>query len=156
MPDTVRLESWKAIASYLGRDVRTIQRWERSEGLPVHRHVHGERGSVHALRSEIDAWRAARDVASGPPARARARRWQVVVGVALAAVALTVSAWWRLHAGPAGAVHAPLWEPPRVLAPAIGNDPRVRTVRLPGPGRIAHLALSPDAAPILGSSLYVA
>jgi len=32
-----RLESWKEIAAYLGRDVRTAQRWERLGGLPVHR-----------------------------------------------------------------------------------------------------------------------
>ena len=35
-----RLDSWKAIATYLKRDVRTVQRWERKEGLPVHRHLH--------------------------------------------------------------------------------------------------------------------
>jgi hypothetical protein len=35
-----RLESWKEIASYLRRTVRTVQRWEAAEGLPVHRHVH--------------------------------------------------------------------------------------------------------------------
>ena len=32
-----RLDSWKEIAAYLGRDVRTVQRWERREGLPIHR-----------------------------------------------------------------------------------------------------------------------
>jgi hypothetical protein len=32
-----RLDSWKEIASYLGRGVRTVQRWECEEGLPVHR-----------------------------------------------------------------------------------------------------------------------
>ena len=31
------LNSWKEIASYLGRSVRTVQRWEREFGLPVHR-----------------------------------------------------------------------------------------------------------------------
>lgn len=51
-----RLDSWKAIASYLGRGVRTVQRWEREEGLPVHRLAHEKRGSVYADRQEIDAW----------------------------------------------------------------------------------------------------
>jgi hypothetical protein len=32
-----RLDSWKEIAAYLGRSIRTVQRWEREEGLPVHR-----------------------------------------------------------------------------------------------------------------------
>jgi tetratricopeptide (TPR) repeat protein len=51
------LESWKAIAAYLGRDVTTVQRWERSEGLPVHRLVHSKAGSVYAYAGEIDQWR---------------------------------------------------------------------------------------------------
>src|SRR5580693_4097588 len=55
-----RLDSWKAIAAYLKRDVTTVQRWERREGMPVHRHLHDKRGSVYALASEIDAWRETR------------------------------------------------------------------------------------------------
>jgi Tol biopolymer transport system component len=51
-----RLDSWKAIAAYLGRGVRTVQRWERDEGLPVHRLAHEKRGSVYARRREVDAW----------------------------------------------------------------------------------------------------
>lgn len=55
-----RLESWKEIAAYLRRGVRTAVRWEKEEGLPVHRHVHHKLGSIYALKSELDAWRAAR------------------------------------------------------------------------------------------------
>jgi Tol biopolymer transport system component len=51
-----RLDSWKEIASYLGRGVRTVQRWEREEGLPVHRLAHAERGSVYADANELTAW----------------------------------------------------------------------------------------------------
>ncbi len=51
-----RLGSWKEIAVYLSRDVRTVQRWERRERMPIHRHVHDKRGSVYALTSELDAW----------------------------------------------------------------------------------------------------
>ena len=51
-----RLDSWKSIAVYLGRGVRTVQRWEREEGLPVHRLAHEKRGSVYAHRHEVDAW----------------------------------------------------------------------------------------------------
>lgn len=51
-----RLDSWKAIAQYLQRDERTVQRWERELGLPVRR-VSGGRGrSVFAYVAEIDAW----------------------------------------------------------------------------------------------------
>src|SRR5262249_19905585 len=52
-----RLDSWKEVAAYLGRGVRTVRRWETDEGLPVHRHVHRARGSVYAYKSEIDVWR---------------------------------------------------------------------------------------------------
>ena len=58
----VRLESWKEIAAYLKRDVTTVQRWEKREAMPVHRHVHDKRGSVYVLTSELDAWRESRKV----------------------------------------------------------------------------------------------
>ena len=51
-----RLDSWKEVAAYLKRDVTTVQRWERREGLPVHRHLHDKLGSVYAFRSELDVW----------------------------------------------------------------------------------------------------
>ncbi len=54
------LESWKEIASYLGRDVSTVRRWEKFEGLPVRRYQHQERSSVYAYPSELEAWKAAR------------------------------------------------------------------------------------------------
>ena len=38
-----RLDSWKQIATYLHRDVTTVQRWEKREGMPVHRHLHDRR-----------------------------------------------------------------------------------------------------------------
>jgi len=65
-----RLESWKEIGAYLQRDSTTARRWEKEEGLPVHRHSHKSRASVYAYPSEIDAWRASRKVAPEPaPAR---------------------------------------------------------------------------------------
>jgi Tol biopolymer transport system component len=51
-----RLDSWKEIAVYLNRDVTTVQRWEKREGMPVHRHLHDRMGSVYASRAELDAW----------------------------------------------------------------------------------------------------
>lgn len=71
------LESWKGIAAYLKRDVRTVRRWESSEQLPVHRHRHLARSTVYAYPSELDSWRVNRQPAreSPPPgwfgARAR-------------------------------------------------------------------------------------
>jgi TolB-like protein/Tfp pilus assembly protein PilF len=61
------LDSWKEIAAHLGRDVRTVQRWERGEGLPVHRHQHDKLGSVYAFRDELDAWKAARSARPDEP-----------------------------------------------------------------------------------------
>ncbi|MCC6392046.1 MAG: PD40 domain-containing protein [Bryobacterales bacterium] len=64
------LDSWKEIAGYLGKSVRTVIRWEKSEGLPVHRHQHEKRSSVFAYRGEIDEWwdgrRATLEPASSP------------------------------------------------------------------------------------------
>src|SRR5437899_8127066 len=51
-----RLDSWKEIAAYLRRDVRTVQRWEKKEGLPVYRHQHEKLGSVYAFRAELTEW----------------------------------------------------------------------------------------------------
>src|SRR5258708_7675929 len=50
-----RLDGWGEIAAALKRDTRTVQRWEKLEGLPVHRHP-GPKPRVWALRSEIQAW----------------------------------------------------------------------------------------------------
>ncbi len=55
-PPLDQLDSWKEIAAYLGRDVTTVQRWEKREAMPVHRHLHDKRGSVYALAPELDAW----------------------------------------------------------------------------------------------------
>ncbi|MGB9335059.1 MAG: hypothetical protein WCB14_08640 [Candidatus Acidiferrales bacterium] len=55
-PSDDRLDSWKEIAAYLDRDVTTVQRWEKREGMPVRRHLHDKMGSVYASRAELDAW----------------------------------------------------------------------------------------------------
>ena len=55
-PPGKKLDSWGEIASYLGREVRTVQRWERTEGLPVHRHEHKKKSTVYAYTGELDAW----------------------------------------------------------------------------------------------------
>ncbi|HKV82008.1 MAG TPA: tetratricopeptide repeat protein [Candidatus Sulfotelmatobacter sp.] len=111
MPEE-RLDSWKEIAAYLNRDVTTVQRWEKREGMPVHRHLHDKRGSVYALSSEIDAWRHSRklsleeerqesatEVATEPKAdrpatTSRLRRW-FVLSSAMAVLALLAFAYVR-------------------------------------------------------------
>jgi hypothetical protein len=61
-----RLDSWKEIASYLDREVRTAQRWEKRESLPVHRHLHHTTSSVYAYKTEIDKWRDTRSPIPSP------------------------------------------------------------------------------------------
>ena len=50
------LTSWKDIAQFFGREVRTVQRWEKEEGLPVHRHLHHSKSSVYAYPQELEKW----------------------------------------------------------------------------------------------------
>jgi Tol biopolymer transport system component len=57
-----RLDSWKEIAAYLNRDVTTVQRWEKREGMPVYRHLHDRMGSVYASRAELDEWARGRNL----------------------------------------------------------------------------------------------
>src|SRR6266536_4888682 len=68
-PPDDRLDSWKEIAAYLGRGVRTVQRWESDEGLPVHRLAHDKGGNVYARREELAAWWESRrrTLAAQPP-----------------------------------------------------------------------------------------
>lgn len=55
-PNDEVLNSWKEVASYLGRGVRTVQRWERELGLPVRRPRGKSRSAVIAFKTELDKW----------------------------------------------------------------------------------------------------
>ena len=106
-PSEAYLDSWKAIAAYVKRDVSTVQRWEKREGMPVHRHQHDKRGSVYAVRSEVDAWFESRKLrlkgedqtqeaepmvpteAEPAPGTASARHWLVLAAVTAIAVMVT-------------------------------------------------------------------
>jgi predicted DNA-binding transcriptional regulator AlpA len=50
------LNSWKEVAQYVGRSARTIQRWERYLGFPVHRPAGRRKSAVIAVPTEIDEW----------------------------------------------------------------------------------------------------
>src|SRR5215475_475161 len=50
------LNSWKEVATYMGRGVRTVQRWERELGLPVRRPRAKSRSAVIAFKPELDKW----------------------------------------------------------------------------------------------------
>src|SRR5579862_1745697 len=112
-PDVDRLESWKEIAGYLGREVRTVQGWEKNEGLPIHRHQHARQGSVYAFKSELDAWREARKQIPEEPAPApepvpvktvRSRRVALLAGIAVVILAAAgLFLWKNRNTPPAGA-----------------------------------------------------
>ncbi len=98
------LTSWKEIAQHFGRDVRTVQRWEKEEGLPVHRHSHKRQSSVYAYPEELRGWWEQRGsqiqnhAADSPPAPARSRGW-VAAGVAVGVVTLLVGLGLGLYFG---------------------------------------------------------
>ena len=114
-PSGERLDSWKEIAAFLQRDVRTVQRWEKQASLPVHRHGEPHLRSVYAYRSELDAWwtkHSALEIAAAesPPGlawrfRPFGRRRLVIVAAVLAAVlsVLAVATMWRSKPPSAGA-----------------------------------------------------
>lgn len=108
-----RLDSWKEIAAYLKRDVTTAQRWEKREGMPVHRHLHDKVGSVYASRAELDAWVRSRNLPAGqedgngdmapdfpptpqPATRAVRSRWKFIVPLAALGL-LAIGACLRLQ-----------------------------------------------------------
>ena len=114
--DHDRLNGWKEIAAFLGKGVRTAQRWERQYGLPIHRLGHEGGEIVFALKSEIDRWSLAQDgrgaaaeiepddgrnhVPADPPPAARASRWRWPAVAALV-VAAAVGGWLIARALPA-------------------------------------------------------
>lgn len=90
-PNEKPLQSWKEIAVYLERDVRTAHRWEKEAGLPVRRHTDKRHASVYAYPSEIEAWRAARPLQAEESSIAlwkRPRLWVAVGALAAAAAAI--------------------------------------------------------------------
>ena len=146
-----RLESWKEIAAYLHRDVRTVQRWEAAEGLPVHRHQHKKRGSVFALRSELDHWRSSRQeelfggLAGGaaPPAPTR-RPWPLAAG-SLAGLGLVVAAAFWIGGGrevPTSPPDARAWDGPRILAEATREGASIQ--RIPMGEHVHTILAAPD------------
>ena len=97
-----RLDSWKAIASYLGRDVRTAQRWERDWGMPVHRLPGGPKAGVFGYRREIDEWLKSKPVENGAATpseeEAKPRKRRIVLRVVLPTLVVLIGsgAWWAL------------------------------------------------------------
>jgi Tfp pilus assembly protein PilF len=114
-----RIEGWKSIAAYLGRDRSTAIRWARKRGLPVHALPGGKARSVYALAAELDAWRAGpgaladpapdalpEDAAPQAPTPDEAaptrRRWPLVAAalVLLGGGAVALGGWQQVSSAP--------------------------------------------------------
>ena len=142
-----RLDSWKEIAEYLKRSVRTVRRWEADENLPVHRHIHQAAGTVYAFRAELDAWLASRtpppsvaspeealtknslDPAAAPAVSPSNARRPIVVIAVLGLTALLASL---------GALRFP--SVPRASSPAFGSVAVLPLSNLTGDPAQAYLA----------------
>ncbi|HTQ53679.1 MAG TPA: hypothetical protein VMI94_04410 [Bryobacteraceae bacterium] len=108
-----RLETWKQIAGYLDKDVRTVIRWEKERGLPVHRVPGEKRSVVYAWPSEVTEWLKSSgalangtaggaglqvSAASAPPGRGS---WILAsIITALLAAAGAVLSFWPTHGLP--------------------------------------------------------
>jgi TolB-like protein/Flp pilus assembly protein TadD len=108
-----RLDSWKEIASYLKRSIRTVQRWEEKESLPVRRHVHDKLGSVYAHKEELDAWWDARgprleDKEENRVVAALPWRTLGVVAATLMTAAIATIAASRMHRRPGATTTPPI------------------------------------------------
>ena len=51
-----RIDGWKAVGQYLGRERTTVIRWARTRDLPIHRMPGGKKATIYAFRDELDAW----------------------------------------------------------------------------------------------------
>jgi hypothetical protein len=88
------LNGWKEIAAFLGRSVRTVQRWEKDFGLPVRRFGASRPESVFAVAREVDAWL---ETAQGLTARSGAGAPETAGGSAGQRVEPLFPARWFLH-----------------------------------------------------------
>lgn len=99
-PSPDRIDGWKSIGAYFGRDRTTAIRWARERDLPVHRIPGGKNATIYALRHELDRWAEGghRDVddLGARPDIAPPRRRRVVAMTALVAFAIGGVGWAAL------------------------------------------------------------
>jgi tetratricopeptide (TPR) repeat protein len=91
-----KLDTWKEIAAFFGRDERTVKRWEKERGLPVHRLPGGRRGTVYAFSEELTAWlRSSEDLVSLEDPVTKEESGVVPARESLPVKASTAPPWWR-------------------------------------------------------------
>jgi hypothetical protein len=144
-----RLDSWKEIAAYLGRDIRTAMRWAKERQLPVHR-ARGEASrSVHAFSDDIDSWLLAPARASEVwPPRAQTplpggRRWMAGAAGALSLLFLlaAIPHWPKVREGQ-------LDRPPQVVRTQypVPSPVHVAAADLDGDGHLDLIVTSADSS----------
>ena len=121
MHNDQRLDGWKAIANYLGRERTTAIRWGNERGLPVHRVPGGKTGTVYALRAELDTWLASDKVNGKKQSPAEDNEGTVVIrglddaerfrlvpaAYAGLFICVLIAAWW-IVARPTASAKAPV------------------------------------------------
>ncbi|MDO9335637.1 MAG: tetratricopeptide repeat protein [Caulobacter sp.] len=140
MDKSGRINGWKAIGAYFGRDRTTAIRWARDRGLPVHRLPGGKTATVYALKPELDAWARGQPaslepgtpamaepatvpaVAAEPPPRRTPGRLWIAAALALLVAGLVLVVW---------ATRSSLW-------PAEGGRAPSTAVALPGDAVLAE------------------
>ncbi len=97
-PNSKVLQSWKEIGAYLQVTARSVQRWEKTSGLPVHRQGNGHNARIFAYAEELDAWLAAGglDGAGIEPEPGKRGHWLVVAG---GVVLVALAGWAAYRAG---------------------------------------------------------
>jgi Tol biopolymer transport system component len=174
-PNGKRLESWKEIAAYLNREVRTAMRWEKERSLPVHR-IPGKRSGVYTSTAEVDAWlrAAASNHSDGdgvlvvPPPTPQATRprpsvWVIVsaiilLGIATGLLAVSIARPVEPHLGSPvqitndGLVKGDLMFGKRTLFFISSDGERRTLMRMPASGGAMSSVVSPRSPWLLSIS----
>ena len=157
-PTGKRLDSWKEIAAYVNRHVTTVRRWEKQEGLPVHRHLHAKLGSIYAYARELDTWLRQPSEGGGRPRPARITR---VAGLARAPSGSPIPRSAGRITNPARrarcrtSIARKQWRPGARRAPAAGPPGR-RAGHRKEPARDGIRAVGPPNAPPCSSAAAIA
>ena len=132
-----RLVGWKRISNHLGCSERTARRWEREEGLPVHRQQHAAQPTVYARIGELESWLASRAAPTKPAHKNSLAGWLPAAAAVAAVVLLGLLGFSALSpSSPAKAsgsqdlVAVDLYERGRALWLQRGKEPNTRAVKL--------------------------
>lgn len=151
-----RLDSWKEVAAFFRREVRTVQLWEKSEGLPVRRQYHKKAGSVYAYRHELEGWWIARSASLagyGKSSETPIPRFKAKKVHAPEKSEVDSGEFCRILAFPFHVIHSPLDRGPlrnivERFAEGLGNDLALELMRL----RFHSIILPARAIPSAGTS----